>query len=163
MLLEEIKQKANNISDTVISYRRHLHAHPELSFKEFETSAFIKAKLDEMGIAWQPIAGTGVIAFIKGELPSDKVIALRADMDALPITEANKAAYISKNKGIMHACGHDVHTSSLLGTAQILQSLRSHFGGTIKLLFQPGEEILPGGAGMMIKEGAPVLDRKSVV
>jgi amidohydrolase len=156
MLIDEIRQTANNISQTIIAYRRFLHAHPELSFKEYETSAFIKSRLDELGIEWQPMAGTGVVALIKGELPSEKVIALRADIDALPITEANTVDYASQNKGVMHACGHDAHTSSLLGTATILQSLKHKFGGTVKLIFQPAEEILPGGAGMMIKEG--VLD-----
>lgn len=153
MLKDEIRQEANKIFNTVVQYRRHLHAHPELSFHEYETSAFIKARLDEMGISWKPMAGTGVVALIKGEQSSDGVIALRADMDALPITEANDVSYCSKKNGVMHACGHDVHTSSLLGTATILQSIRQKFGGTIKLIFQPAEEKLPGGASLMIKEG----------
>lgn len=153
MLKDEIKQIATTIHNDVIENRRYLHAHPELSFNEYGTSAFIKAKLDEMQIAWKEMAGTGVVAVIKGEKPSEKIIALRADMDALPITEANIIDYISQNKGVMHACGHDVHTSSLLGAAQILQSIKSKFGGTIKLIFQPGEEQLPGGASMMIKAG----------
>jgi amidohydrolase len=130
-----------------------LHANPELSFHEYETSSFVKARLDEMNIPWQPMAGTGIVALIKGEKSSDRVIALRADMDALPITEANDVPYISKNEGVMHACGHDVHTSSLIGTASILQSIKQKFGGTVKLIFQPGEEKLPGGASLMIKEG----------
>lgn len=153
MLIGEIKQHAAKIAGDVTGYRRHLHTHPELSFKEYETSAFIKARLDEMGVAWKPMAGTGVVAFITGEQASDKAIALRADMDALPITEANEEIYASKNIGVMHACGHDVHTASLLGVANILQALRPHFGGVVRLIFQPGEEVLPGGAGMMIKEG----------
>lgn len=153
MLIKEIRQQATNIRSTVVGYRRHLHANPELSFREYNTSAFIKARLDELGIAWQAMAGTGVVALIKGEHPSDKVIALRADMDALPITEANEVPYASINKGVMHACGHDAHTSSLLGVATILQSIRQQFGGTVKLIFQPAEEILPGGAGIMIQEG----------
>ncbi|HZI52118.1 MAG TPA: M20 family metallopeptidase, partial [Chitinophagaceae bacterium] len=153
MLKDEIRQHANSITDTVVQYRRHLHANPELSFHEYETSAFIKARLDEMGIAWKPMAETGVVALIKGKQPSDRVIALRADMDALPITEANDTPYSSKNVGVMHACGHDVHTSSLLGTANILQSIKHKFGGIVKLIFQPGEEKLPGGASLMIKEG----------
>ncbi len=152
-MIEAIQQKAAAISEKIISYRRHLHAHPELSFHEYETSAFIKSKLDEIGVAWKAVAGTGVLAIIKGDLLSDKVIALRADMDALPITEANKCAYTSTNPGVMHACGHDFHTASLLGTAEILQSLRHAFGGQIKLLFQPAEEVLPGGALQMIAEG----------
>ncbi|HEX5026677.1 MAG TPA: M20 family metallopeptidase [Agriterribacter sp.] len=150
---EEISQLANNIHETVIKNRRHLHAHPELSFKEYDTSAFVKARLDDMKIPWKAIAGTGIVAVIKGELPSGKVVALRADMDALPITETNELEYSSQNKGVMHACGHDAHTSSLLGTAMILQSLKGKFGGTVKLIFQPAEEKLPGGASIMIKEG----------
>ncbi|MCO5241133.1 MAG: M20 family metallopeptidase [Chitinophagaceae bacterium] len=153
-LKEEIKKMAGDIHPSVIDKRRYLHRHPELSFKEFNTSAFVKNSLDEMDIPWQPIAGTGVLAGITGDMPSDKVIALRADMDALPITEENKVDYTSVNTGVMHACGHDAHTSSLLGTAFILQKLKPHYGGTIKLLFQPGEEILPGGATLMIRDGA---------
>ncbi|CAN5419821.1 M20 family metallopeptidase [soil metagenome] len=153
MLLDEIKRQAKELHKKVIETRRHLHAHPELSFKEYETSAFIKSRLNEIGISWQPMAETGIVALLKGEKSSDNVIALRADIDALPITETNEVEYISSNNGIMHACGHDVHTSSLLGVAEILQSVKSKFGGTIKFIFQPGEEKHPGGAGMMIKEG----------
>ncbi len=154
MLQEEIKKLANDIHAGVVENRRHLHRYPELSFQEYETAAFVKARLDEMGIAWQPMATTGVMAIIKGDQPSGEVIALRADMDALRITELNSVEYASTKNGFMHACGHDVHTSSLLGTARILQSLKSRFGGTVKLIFQPGEEELPGGASLMIKDGA---------
>jgi len=153
MLISEIKKAAEAISEQVIANRRHLHANPELSFHEYQTFAFVKEQLDKMGIAWQRVADTGVVGIIKGEKQSGKVIALRADMDALPITEANDVAYKSKNDGIMHACGHDVHTSSLLGVAALLQSMKSNFGGTVKLIFQPAEEKLPGGASLMIKEG----------
>jgi amidohydrolase len=153
MLIDEIKQQANKIINSVIENRRHLHAHPELSFNEYETSAFIKARLDEMKIPWKAMAGNGIVALIKGKQPTGKVIALRADIDALPITEANDVPYLSTNKGVMHACGHDVHASSLLGVAAILQSMRTHFGGTVKLIFQPAEERLPGGANLMITEG----------
>ena len=153
MLIDEIRQHAANIAGTVITYRRHLHAHPELSFNEHQTAAFIKACLDKIGVAWKPMAVTGIVALITGDLPSQKVIALRADMDALPITEANEIDYVSKNAGIMHACGHDAHTASLLGVANILHTLKDRFGGTVKLIFQPAEELLPGGAGMMIEEG----------
>jgi amidohydrolase len=153
MLTDEIKNLSNKIHHHVIVNRRHLHANPELSFHENNTSAFIKSKLDEMNISWQPLANTGIVALIKGDQPSDKIIALRADMDALPITEANDVEYKSSNTGVMHACGHDAHTASLLGTAYILQSLKNKFGGTIKLIFQPAEETLPGGASLMIKEG----------
>lgn len=133
--------------------RRHLHRHPELSFEEFETSKYIQQRLDDLGIPYEVMATTGVVALIKGDLPSDKVIALRADIDALPITEVEGRAYGSQNPGVMHACGHDVHTSSLLGVARILQTIKATFGGTVKLIFQPGEEKLPGGASIMIKEG----------
>src|SRR4030095_11459255 len=152
-MLAEIKNLATKVRDSVIANRRHIHANPELSFHEYKTSAFVKSKLDEMNIPWQSMANTGIVALIKGEQPSNKVLALRADMDALPITESNKLDYSSANTGVMHACGHDAHTASLLGTAFILQSLKSKFGGTIKLIFQPGEETLPGGASLMIKEG----------
>jgi amidohydrolase len=153
MLKDEIKQSAQRIHSRVVENRRHLHAHPELSFDEYETSAYVKARLDEMGIPWKAMAGTGIVAMLQGEKPSAEVVALRADMDALAITEANTISYASQNKNVMHACGHDAHTSSLLGTAGILQSIKSKFGGTVKLIFQPGEEKIPGGASLMIKEG----------
>ncbi len=153
MIKQQIQELAKNIFDDVVANRRHLHSHPELSFNEVETSAFVARKLDELGLEYQKMADTGLVALIKGDKPSDKVIALRADMDALPITEANEVPYKSQNTGVMHACGHDVHTSSLLGAAKILNSLKSEFGGTIKLIFQPAEERLPGGASLMIKEG----------
>jgi len=150
---EKIQDLAKTIFDDVVATRRHLHSHPELSFHEVETSAFIAKKLDELGLAYERMADNGLVALIKGEKPSDQVVALRADMDALPILEANDVPYKSQNTGVMHACGHDAHTSSLLGTAKILTSLRSEFGGTVKLIFQPAEEKLPGGASLMIKEG----------
>jgi amidohydrolase len=150
---DKIKELSNNIFDQVVGYRQHLHANPELSFKEFETSTFVKAQLTALGNPFTEMANTGVVGLIKGDLPSDQVIALRADMDALPIIEANDKPYASRNAGVMHACGHDVHTSSLLGTAHILSGMKAEFGGTVKLIFQPGEEILPGGASIMIKEG----------
>ncbi|MEP6596931.1 MAG: M20 family metallopeptidase [Ginsengibacter sp.] len=153
MLKYEIKELAKEIHNNVIKNRRHLHAHPELSFCEYETSAFIKETLTEMEIPWEAMANTGIVALIKGEKPSDQVVALRADMDALPIKETNNLEYASQNKNVMHACGHDAHTSSLLGTAKILKSIKSKFGGTVKLIFQPGEEKLPGGASLLIKEG----------
>jgi len=152
-MLNEIKQLAHQFHTTVIENRRHLHAHPELSYHEFETAAFVKKQLEEIGITSQLLANTGVVAIIQGDKPSNQVIALRADMDALPITESNDITYASQNKGIMHACGHDAHTASLLGAAKILHALKGKFGGTIKIIFQPGEEKLPGGASLMIKEG----------
>jgi len=150
---EQIQSLANTIFQDVVGYRRHLHMNPELSFEEFQTSAFIKDKLTEWGIPFSSMANTGVVGLIKGDLPSEQVIALRGDIDALPIIEANEKPYTSQNPGVMHACGHDVHTSSLLGAAYILNQLKAEFGGTIKLIFQPGEEMLPGGASLMIKEG----------
>jgi amidohydrolase len=150
---EQIQNLAGNIFEDVVGYRRHLHTNPELSFKEFNTSQFIKDKLTAFGIPFTSMANTGVVGLITGDLPSDRVIALRGDIDALPILEANDKPYTSVNTGVMHACGHDVHTSSLLGAAFILNSLKAEFGGTIKLIFQPGEEVLPGGASIMIAEG----------
>jgi len=153
MIKEQIQQLSQDIFNDVVANRRHLHAHPELSFHETNTSAFIAGKLDELGLTYQRMADNGLVALIQGEKPSGNVVALRADMDALPITEANEVPYKSQNTGVMHACGHDAHTSSLLGTAKILTGLKSEFGGTIKLIFQPAEEKLPGGASLMIKEG----------
>ena len=153
MIKDKIKDLATAIFNDVVGYRQHLHANPELSYHEFETSAFVKEKLTAWGIEFTSCANTGVVALLKGDLPSDKVIALRGDMDALPITEISDKPYVSKNPGVMHACGHDVHTSSLLGTAYILSQLKAEFGGTIKFIFQPAEELLPGGASIMIKEG----------
>lgn len=153
MLIQEIRQLSINIHSEIVKCRRHLHSFPELSFQEYKTSTFIKQQLDNIGIRWEPVADTGVLGIVEGKKPGTDVIALRADMDALPIFELNKVPYASLNPGVMHACGHDFHTSSLLGTAKILHALREKFHGTIKLLFQPGEEVLPGGASLMIKEG----------
>lgn len=150
---QKIQELAAQIFNEVVSFRQHLHANPELSFKEFQTSAFVKEKLSAWGIPFTEMANTGVVGLITGSKPSDQVIALRGDMDALPITETSDKPYKSKNEGIMHACGHDVHTSSLLGTAFILNQLKDEFAGAIKLVFQPAEELLPGGASIMIKEG----------
>jgi amidohydrolase len=150
---QKIQELAAQIFDKVVGFRQHLHANPELSYHEYETSKFIKSQLTSWGIEFTEMADTGVVGLIKGEKSSDQVIALRADMDALPILETNDKPYKSKNEGVMHACGHDVHSSSLLGTAYILNQLKAEFGGTIKLIFQPAEELLPGGASIMIKEG----------
>ncbi len=151
---EQIKDLAKALAQDIIEIRRHLHAHPELSFQEYNTARFIEEKLKSFNIPFSKIAGTGLVALIKGKNPDKKIIALRADIDALPINEANDVPYKSTVEGVMHACGHDVHTSSLLGTAKILYTLREQFEGTVKLLFQPGEEKMPGGASLMIKEGA---------
>ena len=151
-----IKSKCDAYFDEVVAIRRHLHQHPELSFCERNTAELVKKCLASKNIEFQSeIAGTGVVATIKGK-PSNKTVALRADMDALPIHETTDLPYRSVNDGVMHACGHDAHTAMLLGTAFILNDLRDKFSGTIKLIFQSGEEKLPGGASLMIKEG--VLD-----
>ncbi len=153
MLKDRIKSLAQAYKQEVIANRRHLHSHPELSFKEYETAAFVAEKLKEIGITEiESKATTGWSALIRGKNPEKKTVALRADMDALPIIEANEVPYKSQNPGVMHACGHDAHTASLLGAAKILNEVRDQFEGTIKLIFQPGEEIIPGGASLMIKD-----------
>ena len=152
-LIDKIKSLANQYAGEFIDVRHHLHANPELSYKEFETSKFIQSKLKELGIDYEIKATTGIVATIKGKNPDSRTLALRADMDALPILEENDVSYQSKNKGVMHACGHDVHTSILLGASKILYELKADWEGTLKLIFQPGEEKNPGGASLMIKEG----------
>ncbi|MGN6340758.1 MAG: M20 metallopeptidase family protein [Ginsengibacter sp.] len=153
MLKKKIQTLSEKYFDEFVQIRRHLHAHPELSYKEFETSKFVQQKLKEFGIKYTVIATTGVAGIIEGKNPTKKIIALRADMDALPITEKNEVEYRSKNEGVMHACGHDVHTTCLLGAAKMLNELKDEWEGTVKLIFQPGEEKNPGGASLMIKEG----------
>lgn len=153
-LLNRVKQLAEELQPRLQEIRHWLHAHPELSFEEHQTAAFIADKLKEMGIAHKSgVAGTGLVAHIEGKNPESRLVALRADIDALPIQEANDVAYKSTKDGVMHACGHDVHTTSLLGAAHILQQTRDQWEGTVRLLFQPGEERIPGGASLMIKEG----------
>lgn len=153
-LLDSIKQLSETYFGDTIAIRRHLHAHPELSYKEFNTAKFVAKKLTEYGLSpIEGIAETGVVALVEGKNPSKKTIALRADMDALPIQETNEVDYKSTVPGVMHACGHDVHTSSLLTASRVLFELKEQFEGTIKLIFQPGEEKNPGGASLMIKEG----------
>ncbi|KOF02398.1 N-acyl-L-amino acid amidohydrolase [Roseivirga seohaensis] len=154
-LLNDVKKLAAQYAEDTVNIRRHIHANPELSFKEFETAKYVAAELRKLGIEpKEGVAGTGLTALIEGRNPASKTVALRADMDALPITEQNEVSYKSKNIGVMHACGHDVHTSCLLGAARILVQLKDQFEGTIKLVFQPGEEKNPGGASLMIKDGA---------
>ena len=152
-MIEKIKKLAGTYSEEFIAIRHHLHAHPELSYEEFNTSLFIQDKLRSWNIPFEVKATTGVVGLIKGKNPDKKVIALRADMDALPIVEANEVSYKSTNPGVMHACGHDVHTTCLLGAAKILQETKDEWEGTVKLIFQPGEEKNPGGASLLIKEG----------
>lgn len=148
-----IKQLAAAILPQLIEIRRYLHANPELSFQEFKTQEFVAEKLTTWGIPFTKAGKTGLVAIIKGNQPESRVIALRADMDALPIDEANEVRYRSTVSGVMHACGHDAHTTCLLGAAHILLQTRHLWNGTIKLLFQPGEEKNPGGATYMIKDG----------
>jgi len=153
-LKNRIKRLSKVYLKEITLLRRHLHSHPELSTREVQTAAFISKQLSAWGIEHQTgIAGNGIVGLIRGSLPGEKVIALRADMDALPVLEANKVPYASKNQGIMHACGHDVHMASLMGTARILKSLEDEICGTVKLIFQPSEEKYPGGALPMIRAG----------
>ncbi len=153
MIKERIKQLAKAYAPEFINIRHHLHAHPELSYEEHDTSAFVQQKLAGWDIPFEIKAKTGVVALIHGKNPGKKVLALRADMDALPILEENEVAYKSTKPGIMHACGHDVHTTCLLGAAKVLNELKDEWEGTVKLIFQPGEEKNPGGASLMIAEG----------
>ena len=153
-LINKIKKLANQHADEIISIRRHIHQHPEISFEEINTSAYVCSVLDKYKIPYiKGIVKTGIVALIEGKNPTKQTILLRADLDALPIEEKNDVIYKSQNVGVMHACGHDAHTASVLGTAIILNQLKSEFEGTIKIMFQPGEEVLPGGASLMIKEG----------
>ncbi|UCG27236.1 MAG: amidohydrolase [Bacteroidales bacterium] len=150
-----IKALARKYREETISYRRNLHMYPELSFKEYETSRFIAEQLERSDILFQTgYVKTGIVGKIRAGNPGAGVVALRADMDALPIREENQVSYRSKNNGIMHACGHDLHMASLLGAAKILKELDGSFDGTVLLVFQPGEELIPGGASLMIEEGA---------
>lgn len=153
MLLQKIKDLSHKYKDELVSIRRHIHSHPELSYLEFETSKYIQAQLKALDIPFKVMAQTGVVGIIEGKNPHSQTVALRADIDALPIVEANEVDYVSQNKGVMHACGHDVHTTCLLGAARILNELKNEWDGTIKLIFQPGEEKNPGGASLMINEG----------
>ena len=151
-LQDKIKSLSKQHLDKVIEIRRHIHSNPELSFNEFNTADYITSVLSKMGLPVTRMAETGLVVIIQGNKPG-KTIALRADIDALPIEEKNDVPYKSKNNGVMHACGHDAHSASLLGAAMILTELKQEWSGTIKLIFQPGEEKLPGGASIMIKEG----------
>ena len=156
-LNKRILDKSNKMFDELVKIRRHIHQNPELSFKEFLTAEFIRDYLRKAGIEYKAIAETGTVALIgKGE----KCVALRADIDALPINEETKLEYASKNKGVMHACGHDMHSTMLLGAARILKEMENELNGTVKIIFQPGEEKLPGGASKLIDEG--VLEKPKV-
>lgn len=154
-LIDRIRELSHTYFDEVVSIRRYLHSNPELSFEEFNTSDFVQKKLTEYGISFTGgFVKTGIVATIEGNNPNSNQVILRADLDALPINEENACSYRSNVPNVMHACGHDVHTASLLGASKILSELREQFSGTIKLIFQPGEEKLPGGAKLMMEEGA---------
>ncbi|HLV52477.1 MAG TPA: M20 family metallopeptidase [Cryomorphaceae bacterium] len=148
-----LMEEAAALKDTLVKDRRHIHAHPELSYNEEQTAAYVARRLEEMNIPFRTgIGGHGVVAIL-GADNHGPVVALRADMDALPIQEENKAPYASKNDGVMHACGHDAHTACLLGAARLLRDREKDLRGTVKLIFQPAEERLPGGASIMVEEG----------
>lgn len=153
-LISKIKSLSDHYYEDIQKIRHHLHANPELSFEEYNTANFIESELRKIGITdFERKAKTGITFLIKGKQDSDKVVAMRADIDALPILEANDVSYRSQNDGVMHACGHDVHTASLLGAVRILNELKDQFSGSVKVIFQPGEEKLPGGASVLIEEG----------
>lgn len=152
-MINKIKSLAKELKNDIIGVRRHMHQFPCLSFEEYETAQFIHALLDSWNIEHEFLTETGIVATIKGRNPEKKTIALRADIDALPIQEKSECSYKSTFDGVMHACGHDAHAAMLLGAANILNHLKDDFEGTVKLIFQPGEEKLPGGASVMIANG----------
>ncbi len=153
-LLARIQALAAEHHSEWVGIRRHLHAHPELSFEEHQTMDYVSSVLTSWGVEHQTqVTGTGIVAHIHGQQPDSRTVALRADMDALPITEANEVDYASTNPGVMHACGHDVHTTSLLGALRILQLTSDGWQGTVRCIFQPGEETIPGGAKDMVAAG----------
>lgn len=157
-LLKKVTEKTKQLYPQVVAYRRHLHQNPELSFAEYQTSAYIKSQLQLMGIDFEEVLTTGIVAWVEGKAgQSTKTMVLRADIDALPIKEENKLDFSSQTEGVMHACGHDFHTANLLGVAHILKSLAHEFSGKVLLLFQPAEERIPGGAKGIIDSG--ILDR----
>lgn len=153
-MITKIKAFAESIFTDIQSIRHQIHSYPELSFEEYKTSEFIAVELSKLNIPYtNNIAGTGIVAIIEGKNPTKKCLAIRAELDALPIVEQNDTIYKSQNIGVMHACGHDVHSSCLLGVARIMQHFKDEFEGTLKLIFQPGEEKHPGGGSLMIAEG----------
>lgn len=161
-MIARIEQEVEALKAEIIAWRRHLHAHPELSFQEHATVAFVAGLLKDQGIELREgvgklrpdLPGTGLIALVHGEAaPSERCFALRADLDALPINEVGTAEYRSTKPGVMHACGHDAHTAMVLGAGLALHRLRKHWSGTVMLVFQPGEEKEPGGASLLVQEG----------
>ncbi|HEX6983459.1 MAG TPA: amidohydrolase [Balneolaceae bacterium] len=155
MNVAKIQQRAEHHYDEMVEMRRHLHRNPELSYKEFKTTDFIIEKLEELGIRADRPLETGCVGVLKGGKESDRVVALRADIDALPIFEEgdHKKEFMSENKGVAHCCGHDAHTANLLGVAKILSDLKDEIEGTVLLIFQPGEEKLPGGGRLLCETG----------
>ena len=153
--IERVKERVTEIFPELVAVRRHLHRHPELSYQEFETTEYIISQLTDLGIEVARPLETGCVGIIKGGNPGEKVVALRADIDALPIREEGeyKSEFLSENEGVAHCCGHDVHTTNLLGAARLLAELRSEIEGTILLVFQPGEEKLPGGGRLLCETG----------
>lgn len=151
---EKIMQLSDEIYDEIISIRRHIHQYPELAFNEYKTADYIIEQLKKLNISIiKRFANTGICAILEGNNPNGKTIAFRSELDALPIFEKIQSNFTSQHPGIMHACGHDIHMACLLGIAKIMSKLRSHFNGKIMFIFQPSEEVLPGGAIQMIKEG----------
>lgn len=154
-MIDNIRIQSQEIFPILQEIRHHIHAHPELSFQEYETSKYVASWLEKWGIEVQKnVAGTGMVGLIKGKNPDNICVGIRSELDALPIQEANEVSYKSQNDGVMHACGHDVHTTCLLGVAKILNDTKNEWEGTVKLIIQPGEEKHPGGASLMIKDGA---------
>lgn len=152
--MKDLNAEIDAIFPKIVAIRRHIHQHPELSFQEYETSAYIQQQLTALDIPFKLVANTGVVALLEGEKsPSDTIVVLRADIDALPIHEQNDVFYKSKNEGVMHACGHDFHTANLLGVASVLKGYKAEFSGKIVLLFQHAEEKIPGGAIQILESG----------
>jgi len=151
---EKIKQLVSaEFMEEMTGIRRHLHSHPELSFREEETSRYVRELLDRWKISYRyPVAGTGIVATVKGSGPGPR-IAVRADMDALPIMEESGVDFISENPGVMHACGHDVHMTCLLGAIRLVDRMKDQMNGELMFIFQPGEEKIPGGASLMLEDG----------
>ncbi|MBD2443504.1 amidohydrolase [Dolichospermum sp. FACHB-1091] len=152
-MLNRIKELSTSISSRLVEIRRHIHAHPELSGEEYQTAAFIAGVLSANGLhVEEGIGRTGVIGELKGTKYTDSVLAIRTDMDALPIQERTSLEYASRIPGVMHACGHDIHTTVGLGTAMVLSQIASELGGKVRFIFQPAEEIAQG-ANWMVKDG----------
>jgi len=153
-LIDNIKSKVSRYHQETVNNYKYLHRNPELSFQEKNTSEFIQSKLDALGVSYRSnIGGYGILAWVEGKGISHRTIALRADMDALPITETNEIDFKSRNEGVMHACGHDTHTASLLGVVKIINEMKDSFAGRVLFIFQPGEERHPGGAKLMLEDG----------